>query len=101
MPINQIVQELQDSGQLPLGCRYAALGVLEAGAGPADGVGDGDQGLLLADDVPFEAIQFQFGLDESAVIRFMKQSLKAGSFRLWRHRVEGRGAKHQRRLASR
>lgn len=30
MPINQIVQELQDSGQLPLGCRYAALGVLEA-----------------------------------------------------------------------
>lgn len=30
MPINQIVQELQDSGQLPIGCRYAALGVLEA-----------------------------------------------------------------------
>ncbi|MDM7941765.1 MAG: TIGR03643 family protein [Hydrogenophaga sp.] len=57
--------------------------------------------MAWADDVPFEAIQFQFGLDESAVIRFMKQSLKAGSFRLWRRRVEGRGAKHQRRLAVR
>ena len=30
MRINQIIQEMQDSGQLPIGCRYAALGVLEA-----------------------------------------------------------------------
>ena len=57
--------------------------------------------MAWADDVPFEAIRFQFGLDESAVIRFMKRSLKAGSFRLWRRRVEGRSAKHERRLHAR
>jgi uncharacterized protein (TIGR03643 family) len=57
--------------------------------------------MAWADGIPFEAIRFQFGLDESAVIRLMKQSLKAGSFRLWRHRVEGRPAKHVRRLQAR
>lgn len=65
----------------------------------------GDQSRIIemawADEIPFEAIRFQFGLDESAVIRFMKRSLKAGSFRLWRRRVEGRSAKHERRLRSR
>ena len=54
--------------------------------------------MAWADNVPFEAIRYQFGLDESAVIRLMKRSLKAGSFRLWRRRVEGRHAKHERRL---
>lgn len=57
--------------------------------------------MAWADEIPFEAIRFQFGLDESAVIRFMKRSLKAGSFRLWRRRVEGRSAKHERRLRAR
>ncbi len=65
----------------------------------------GDQSRIIemawADEIPFEAIRFQFGLDESAVIRFMKRSMKAGSFRLWRRRVEGRSAKHERRLRSR
>jgi len=54
--------------------------------------------MAWADAIPFEAIRFQFGLDESAVIRLMKRSLKAGSFRLWRRRVEGRRAKHERRF---
>lgn len=57
--------------------------------------------MAWADEIPFEAIRFQFGLDESAVIRLMKQSLKASSFRLWRRRVEGRPAKHGRRLQAR
>lgn len=57
--------------------------------------------MAWADEIPFEAIRYQFGLDEPAVIRFMKRSLKAGSFRLWRRRVEGRGAKHARRLQDR
>ncbi|AOF88208.1 hypothetical protein BSY239_1463 [Hydrogenophaga sp. RAC07] len=65
----------------------------------------GDQSRIIemawADEISFEAIRFQFGLDESAVIRFMRRSLKAGSFRLWRRRVEGRSAKHERRLRSR
>ncbi|PZO14994.1 MAG: TIGR03643 family protein [Burkholderiales bacterium] len=66
---------------------------------------EGDRSRIIemawADEIPFEAIRFQFGLDESAVIRFMKRSLKAGSFRLWRRRVEGRSAKHERRLRAR
>lgn len=65
----------------------------------------GDQSRIIemawADEIPFEAIRFQFGLDESAVIRLMKRSLKTGSFRLWRRRVEGRRAKHERRLQAR
>ena len=57
--------------------------------------------MAWADEIPFEAIRFQFGLDESAVIRLMKRSLKPGSFRLWRRRVEGRPSKHGRRLLQR
>lgn len=57
--------------------------------------------MAWADEIPFEAIRFQFGLDESAVIRLMKRSLKTGPFRLWRRRVEGRRAKHERRLQAR
>lgn len=57
--------------------------------------------MAWADEIPFEAIRYQFGLDESAVVRLMKRSLKAGSFRLWRRRVEGRVAKHARRLQAR
>ena len=57
--------------------------------------------MAWADEIPFEAIRYQFGLNESAVVRLMKQSLKAGSFRLWRRRVEGRVAKHERRLLTR
>ena len=71
---------------------------------PAD-LSEGDHSRIIemawADEISFEAIRFQFGLDESAVIRFMRRSLKAGSFRLWRRRVEGRSAKHERRLRSR
>jgi uncharacterized protein (TIGR03643 family) len=67
-----------------------------------DALSEGDLSRIIemawADEIPFEAIRFQFGLDESAVIRLMKRSLKTGSFRLWRRRVEGRRAKHERRL---
>ena len=43
---------------------------------------------------PFEAIKREFGLNESAVIRLMRQNLKLGSFKLWRERVAGRKTKH-------
>jgi len=42
----------------------------------------------------FEAIELQFGLNESQVIRFMRSHLKLGSFKLWRSRVSGRSTKH-------
>ncbi|MEL7293289.1 MAG: TIGR03643 family protein [Pseudomonadota bacterium] len=51
--------------------------------------------MALEDRTPFEAIKTQFGLSEKQVIRLMRQSLKPGSFKLWRQRVSGRSTKHQ------
>jgi len=46
------------------------------------------------DLVPFEAIEYQFGLKESGVIALMRNRLKRSSFKIWRARVYGRHAKH-------
>ena len=51
--------------------------------------------MAWQDQVPFEALQQQFGLSEAAVIALMRAELKRGSFRLWRARVTGRRSKHQ------
>ncbi len=50
--------------------------------------------MAWEDRTPFEAIQSQFGIDEAAVIRFMRTQLKKRSFKLWRERVSGRATKH-------
>jgi uncharacterized protein (TIGR03643 family) len=51
--------------------------------------------MAWEDRTPFEAIEFQFGLNESAVIRLMRSSLKKSSFELWRKRVNsGVSQKH-------
>ena len=50
--------------------------------------------MAWEDRTPFEAIEVQFGLQQSDVIKLMRRSLKAGSFRLWRSRVNGRATKH-------
>lgn len=50
--------------------------------------------MAWEDRTPFEAIQLQFGLNESQVILLMRSSLKRGSFKLWRERVSGRTTKH-------
>lgn len=50
--------------------------------------------MAWEDRTPFEAIEQQFGLNEAATIRFMRQRLKPSSFRLWRARVSGRATKH-------
>jgi uncharacterized protein (TIGR03643 family) len=41
-----------------------------------------------------EAIEAQFGLNESAVIDLMRAHMKPSSFRMWRKRVTGRRTKH-------
>mgnify|MGYP005612819625 CR=1 FL=1 len=46
------------------------------------------------DRTPFEAILREYGLNEAAVIRLMRQELKSSSFKLWRKRVTGRKTKH-------
>ncbi|MFZ6801199.1 TIGR03643 family protein [Undibacterium sp. Di24W] len=51
--------------------------------------------MAWEDRTTFNAIQRQFGLDESAVIRLMRRAMKASSFRMWRARVTGRKTKHQ------
>ena len=48
-------------------------------------------GTLFA---PFEAIEVNYGLDESAVITLMRRELKPSSFRMWRKRVTNRVTKH-------
>lgn len=43
--------------------------------------------MAWEDRTPFEAIEFQFGLPESEVIKLMRTELKRSSFNLWRKRV--------------
>jgi uncharacterized protein (TIGR03643 family) len=50
--------------------------------------------MAWEDRTPFEAIEAQFGLKESDVIRLMRSNLKRQSFELWRKRVTGRRTKH-------
>lgn len=50
--------------------------------------------MAWEDRTPFEAIELQFGLNESAVIQFMRSHLKSSSFKLWRKRMSGRSTKH-------
>ncbi len=60
-------------------------------------VSDIDRIIEMAweDRTPFEAIQFQFGLDESKVIDIMRSQLKYSSFIRWRKRVNsGISQKH-------
>ena len=51
--------------------------------------------MAWEDRTPFEAIEQQFGMDESDVINFMRRQLKPASFKRWRARVSGRNTKHR------
>ena len=55
-------------------------------------------GLAWADEVSFDKIKQQIGISEGEVISLMRQNLKRGSFKVWRERVSGRKAKHERKL---
>ena len=50
--------------------------------------------MCWEDRTPFEAIEYQFGLNEEDAIRIMRQNLKPKSFKVWRKRVSGRNTKH-------
>lgn len=50
--------------------------------------------MAWEDRTPFESIEVQFGLNESAVIALMRRQLKRPSFKVWRERVTGRATKH-------
>ncbi len=50
--------------------------------------------MAWEDRTPFEAIEYQFGLNEKQVIKFMKEQMHLRNWRKWRARVQGRKAKH-------
>lgn len=50
--------------------------------------------MAWEDRTSFEAIESQFGLNESAVIALMRRHVTPSSFRMWRKRVSGRLTKH-------
>ena len=50
--------------------------------------------MAWEDRTSFEAIELQFGLNESAVVSLMRQQMKPSSFRMWRKRTAGRVTKH-------
>ena len=51
--------------------------------------------MAWEDRTPFGAIEHSYGLDETDVIKLMRQALKPSSFRLWRKRVSNRATKHE------
>lgn len=57
--------------------------------------------MAWEDRTPFEAIEHQFNLDESAVICLMRAELKKGSFKTWRKRMSARTTKHAAKNAQR
>jgi uncharacterized protein (TIGR03643 family) len=63
---------------------------------------DRDRIIQMAweDRTPFEAIFFQFGLNEPALREFMRTVLKNASFKRWRKRVDGRKTKHRQLLSA-
>jgi len=51
--------------------------------------------MAWEDRTPFDAIEYQFGLNEKQVIALMRREMKPSSFRMWRKRVSGRSTKHR------
>ena len=43
--------------------------------------------MAWADDVTFDDIESRFGLNEDAVMKIMKSSLRFRSYKLWRKRI--------------
>jgi len=50
--------------------------------------------MAWEDRTAFEAIQFQFGINQDGVIKLMRANLKLSSFKLWRKRTHGQKTKH-------
>ncbi|MDR9418167.1 TIGR03643 family protein [Gracilimonas sp.] len=53
--------------------------------------------MAWEDRTPFDAIEFQFGLNEKDTIELMRSEMKSSSFKMWRKRVSGRYTKHRKK----
>jgi uncharacterized protein (TIGR03643 family) len=51
--------------------------------------------MAWEDRTPFEAIYFQFGLNESGVEKMMRAHLSEKSFKMWRKRIHAGHLKHK------
>lgn len=51
--------------------------------------------MAWCDKTSFNAIKEITGLPEKEVIKLMRRNMKPSSFRMWRERVSGRAAKHE------
>ncbi|MUP44755.1 TIGR03643 family protein [Gramella sp. BOM4] len=51
--------------------------------------------MAWEDRTTFEAIEYQFGLSEKEVIKFMKEQMHLRNWKKWRARVQGRKTKHE------
>ena len=51
--------------------------------------------MAWEDRTPFEAIELQFNLNESAVVALMRNRFKASSFKMWRKRTHARATKNK------
>ncbi len=69
------------------------------GTGQPSSLSDADISRIIEmaweDRTSFEAVEHQFGLNESAVIRLMRAEMKASSFKMWRKRMSARVTKHE------
>ena len=50
--------------------------------------------MAWEDRTAFEAIHYQFGLNQDGVIKLMRSQLKLSSFKLWRESTHGQKTKH-------
>ena len=50
--------------------------------------------MAWEDRTAFEAIEYQFGLNQDGVIKLIRSNLKLSSFKLWRERTHGQKTKH-------
>ena len=53
--------------------------------------------MAWCDKTSFDSIQDQTDLAEKEVIKIMRSNLKRSSFKVWRERVYGRKAKHEKK----
>ena len=53
--------------------------------------------MAWCDKTSFDSIKNQTGFPEKDVIRIMRSNLKSSSFKVWRERVYGRKAKHEKK----
>ncbi len=51
--------------------------------------------MAWEDRTTFESIKIQYGLDEPALMKLMKASLKLSSYKLWRNRIRIKSIKHE------